>query len=86
MQKILNSKTVKFDLLFLETGGFSPFHALADRFNISVVGISSADSFSVGHGVMGNVINPIAHPERILPFTMAKTFKQEFSAVFLCFS
>lgn len=76
MQTLLQDKAAKFDLLLIEIGGFSPFHAFAERFQIPVVGISSADTFSGGHEVMGNVINPIAHPERILPFKMAKTFKQ----------
>jgi glucuronosyltransferase len=76
MQKVLKDKTVKFDVLLLETGGFSPFHVLADHFKIPVVGVSSADAFSIGHEIMGNVANPIAHPERILPFTMTRNFKQ----------
>lgn len=82
MQKLLKDRSKKFDLLLLETAGFSPFHALADRFKVPVVGISSADAFSVGHEIMGNVMNPIAHPDRVLPFTIAKTFKERLASCF----
>lgn len=74
MQKLIKDSTVKFDLLLLETGGMAPMHAFAEHFKVPVVGITSADSLSPGHEVMGNVINPIAHPERMLPFTVARSF------------
>lgn len=77
MTKLLNDDDARFDLLLLETGGMSPIHALAEHFNIPVVGVSSADAFSASHEIMGNVINPIAHPDRILPFRIAKSFTQQ---------
>lgn len=75
-QKLLNNKLESFDLLFLETSGASPFHALAEIFKVPIVGITSSDAFSVVHGMMGNENNAIAHPDRLLHFTMAKTFLQ----------
>lgn len=84
MQKLLNDHSKKFDLLLLETAGFSPFHALAERFKVPVVGISSSDALSVGHEIMGNVMNPIAHPDRILPFTISRTFMERIvSCIFM---
>lgn len=82
MQALLNDPSATFDLLLLETSGVSPMHALAEHFQIPVVGISSADSFSAVHEVMGNVVNPVAHPDRILPFAIAKTFKQRLGSSF----
>jgi glucuronosyltransferase len=82
MKKLLKNKNLRFDVLLLETGGFSPYHALADHFAIPVVGITSADSNFVGHETMGNVMNPIAHPDRILPFTVARKFSER---LFSCF-
>lgn len=76
VQKILEDSDAKFDLLLIEATGISPFHAFADHFNIPVVGINSADAFSAGHEIMGNVANPIAHPDRILPFEVSDTFRQ----------
>lgn len=84
MQKLLKNKNQKFDLLFIETGGFAPFFAFSERFKIPVVAITSADAFAVSHEIMGNVINPVAHPERILPFTIAKTFKQRIISILIC--
>lgn len=80
MQKLIGDRSQKFDLLLLETAGSSPMHAFAEHFNIPVVGISSSDAFSSGHEIMGNVMNPIAHPDRILPFTIAKTFLERFGS------
>lgn len=77
MQKLLNDKSKKFDLLLLETlGGASPYHALAEKFNIPVVAITSADASRTGHEIMGNEINSVAHPDRVLPFTTAQSFGQ----------
>lgn len=81
MQKLLKDDSVEFDLLLLETGGMSPMHALADHFGVPVVGISSADAFSAAHEIMGNVVNPVAHPDRFLPFKQAKSFKQRVGSV-----
>jgi len=66
----------KFDLMIIENVGFSPFHAFAEYFNIPVVGINSADASSAGHEIMGNIMNPVAHPDRLLGFSMARTFME----------
>lgn len=76
MQKLIKNREHNFELLLIETCGMSPFHALAEHFKVPVVGITSADAFSIGHEIMGNVANPISHPDRVLPFTFAETFKQ----------
>ena len=47
----------------------------ADYFIVPWVRINSADLTSIGHEIMGNVANQIAHPESILPMTMTRTFK-----------
>lgn len=85
VQKLLNDKNLHFDLMLLETAGFSPYHALADLLDVPIVGINSADANLFGHEIMGNVANPIAHPDRVLPFTMAKNFKERFFSVFFVF-
>ncbi|CRL07820.1 CLUMA_CG020774, isoform A [Clunio marinus] len=76
MQNLIKNSNAKFDLLILESSGISPMHAFAELFNIPVVGITSSDATAPGHEIMGNVMNPVAHPDRILPFTSAKTFFQ----------
>lgn len=77
-----------FDLMIVEaTGMHSPFHAFAEHFNIPVVGITSSDGASIIHEYVGNVVNPIAHPDRILPFLMARSFGQRLkSCIFFIFA
>lgn len=83
IQKILQMENANFDVVILEMAGFSPYQAIAEKFNIPVVGVSSADSFSSVHQIMGNPANAIAHPDRILPFAFASTFKQRIGSCFL---
>lgn len=86
VQQLLNDPQAKYDLLLIEANGMSPFHAFADHFNIPVVAISSADAFTFAHEIMGNEINPVAHPDRVLPFEIAETFWQRIvSCVFNLF-
>lgn len=80
LQKLIKSDK-KFDLMLIEFVGFSPFHAFAEHFKIPVVGITSADSSAAGHEIMGNVINPIAHPDRLLDFPVARTFGERLTSV-----
>lgn len=75
VQQLLKSDK-KFDLLLIEAVGFAPFHAFAELFNVPVVGINSADSSSAGHEIMGNVMHPVAHPDRTLEFPVARTFSE----------
>ncbi|CAG9807529.1 unnamed protein product [Chironomus riparius] len=66
----------KFDLLLMESFGFSPFNALAEYFNVPTVSITAGDALSTEHENRGNVINPVAHPDRLLEFPFAKTFSE----------
>lgn len=83
VQRLLSDPTQKFDLLILETSGLSPYHAFADHFNTPVIGIVSSDAFNTGHEIMGNVASPIAHPDRILPFTVARSFTERLGSCIL---
>lgn len=82
-QKLLKLEKGHFDVIIVEAAGFSPFHALAEKFSIPLIGISSSDSYSIVHETMGNPANPIAHPDRVIPFTMARTFLQRLGSCFL---
>ena len=82
VRKMMQNKYQKFDLLLIESSGFASMHAFADYYNIPVVGITSADSLSAGHEVMGNVFNPVAHPDRVLPMLTTNNFVERFSSVF----
>lgn len=82
-QKILKLDKGHFDVIILEAAGFSPYHALAEKFSAPIIGISSADTFSMVHETMGNPANPVAHPERIISFTIARTFLQRLGSCFL---
>lgn len=78
--KNLLKRNKNFDLLLIEAVGFAPFHAFAEHFDVPVVGINSADASSAGHEIMGNVMHPVAHPDRTLEFPVAKTFTERLSS------
>lgn len=80
--QMLQNKDQKFDLLLIEAAGFASMHAFAEHYKIPVVGITSADSLSAGHEVMGNVFNPVAHPDRVLPMLTTNRFLERISSVF----
>ena len=82
VHKMLQNKNQKFDLLLIEAAGFASMHAFADHYNVPVVGITSADSMSAGHEIMGNVFNPVAHPDRVLPMLRTHRFIERISSVF----
>lgn len=84
MQKILNGGSKKFDLLLLEIlQAPGPFYAIAEKFEIPVVGIASSDAITLGNEIMGNEVNAIAHPDRMLPFAVVESFKQRLGSCFV---
>ncbi|CAO1427074.1 unnamed protein product [Diamesa tonsa] len=82
VHQMLKNKNQKFDLLLIEASGFASMHAFAEHYKIPVVGITSADALSAGHEVMGNVFNPVAHPDRIIPLLRTRRFLERVSSVF----
>lgn len=83
MQKLLRDGSKKFDLLLLETaGGASPYHALAEKYDVPVVGITSSDANVAGHEIMGNEINSVTHPDRVLPFIWSQSFGERLGSCF----
>lgn len=81
VQQMLQNKNQKFDLLLIEASGFASMHAFAEHYKVPVVGITSADSWSAGHEIMGNVFNPVAHPDRVLPMLRANNFVERISSI-----
>lgn len=82
-QRILKAENSNFDVMILEAGGFSPYHAIAEKFKIPLIAVASSDSYTSVHDVMGNPTNAIAQPDRILPFRVAETFKQRLGSIFI---
>lgn len=66
VQAMINNRDEYFDLVIVELIGFTPVLAFGEYYNAPVIGISSLDSYHCGHEAVGNVFNPIAHPELIL--------------------
>ena len=58
-----NKNTKKFDLIILEYLNYVPMLAFAEHFDAPVIGITSLDTFTPGHELMGNEANPVIHPE-----------------------
>lgn len=81
VQQMLQNENQKFDLLLIEASGFASMHAFAEHYKVPVVGITSADSWSAGHEVMGNVFNPVTHPDRVLPLLRTHRFVERISSV-----
>ncbi|CAG9807528.1 unnamed protein product [Chironomus riparius] len=71
----------KFDLLLMQVFGFSPFNALAEHFNVPVVSITATDALSIEHENKGNVMNPVAHPDLLLEFPIARTFLERLQSI-----
>ncbi|CAO1335642.1 unnamed protein product [Diamesa hyperborea] len=64
VKKLLQNKdTIKFDLVILEYLNYVPMLAFAEHFDAPVIGITSLDTFTSGHELMGNEANPVIHPE-----------------------
>lgn len=72
-----------FDLVFVEYVGVTPILAFGEHFQAPVIGITSFDTTANGHAAVGNVFNPVAHPEVILPFGKDLTFIQRVISVFV---
>ncbi|XP_058826485.1 UDP-glucosyltransferase 2-like isoform X1 [Topomyia yanbarensis] len=70
-----------FDVLIVEYFQMTPFHAFADLFNVPMIGITSIDSISMAHQILGNVMNVVAHPEMNHKFSSNPNFLQRLEAV-----
>lgn len=80
---IENRHLYHFDVVIVEFFGMPPIFGFGEHFNAPLIGISSFDSIATGHEAVGNVMNPIAHPELIFPFTKNLSFIQRLLSV--CF-
>ncbi|XP_055547923.1 UDP-glucosyltransferase 2-like [Wyeomyia smithii] len=80
-QLIENASEEHFDVLIMEYFQMTPFHAFADLFNVPMIGITSIDSISMVHQVLGNVMNVVAHPEMNHKFSSEPNFLQRLVAV-----
>lgn len=61
VQQLINNKSEKFDLLMIEV---SSHIALADRFNVPIIAVSSMDAILDIHRIMGNDVHPLLHSDR----------------------
>lgn len=74
VQNLINDRNEYFDVLLVEIIGFTPMLAFGEHFKVPIVGISSIETIHSGHEAVGNVVNPIAHPEMILKKTEDMNF------------
>ncbi|XP_039442021.1 UDP-glucosyltransferase 2-like [Culex pipiens pallens] len=81
-QLIRNAGDEQFDVLIVEYFQMTPFFAFAELFNVPMIGITSIDSISLAHQVVGNVANPVAHPEMSHKFSGNPNFFQRIEAFF----
>lgn len=78
---IRNANDEHFDVLVVEYFQMTPFFAFAELFNVPMVGITSIDSISMAHQVIGNVMNVVAHQEMNHKFSSNPNFLQRIEAV-----
>lgn len=58
----------KFDVLIVEMIYFTPMLLFGELYDCPVIGISSLDASSTIYSMYGNDINPVVHPDFILPY------------------
>ncbi|XP_062547887.1 UDP-glucosyltransferase 2-like [Armigeres subalbatus] len=78
---IRNANDEQFDVLLVEYFQMTPFYAFAELFNVPMIGVTSIDSISMAHQVIGNVMNVVAHPEMNHKFSMNPNFLERVEAV-----
>lgn len=62
----------KFDLMIFQYMSFWPYLALAEIYDVPVIGISSFDTLNFNHEWMGNAANAVVNPDILLPFEHGK--------------
>ncbi|XP_039442022.1 UDP-glucosyltransferase 2-like [Culex pipiens pallens] len=80
-QLIRNAGDEQFDVLIVEYFQMTPFFAFAELFNVPMIGVTSIDSISQAHEVVGNVVNPVIHPEISHKFSVNLNFFQRIDAL-----
>ncbi|EAT47532.1 AAEL001364-PA [Aedes aegypti] len=78
---IRNANDERFDVLIVEYFQMTPFFAFAELFNVPMIGVTSIDSITLAHQVIGNVMNVVAHPEMNHKFSLNPNFFQRIEAV-----
>lgn len=69
VKKIIEMKNdFKFDILIVELFIYVPMLAFAEIFDCPIIGITSLDTWSFEHENLGNVANPVIHPDRFFPY------------------
>lgn len=65
VKKIIDMKdNHKFDVLIVEMFIYVPMFAFAEIYDCPIIGITSLDTWSFEHELLGNVANPVIHPDR----------------------
>ncbi|XP_029729225.1 UDP-glucosyltransferase 2 isoform X1 [Aedes albopictus] len=78
---IRNANEEHFDVLIVEYFQMTPFFAFAELFDVPMIGVTSIDSISMAHQVIGNVMNVVAHQEMYHKFSTNPDFFQRIEAV-----
>lgn len=71
-------KNGEFDLVIAELLSPSAV-AFGERFNCSIIGLTSMDAHELLHDVMGNPIHPILYPTQDIAYSVPTTFQQRLS-------
>lgn len=61
VQKLLNDKSQKFDAVIVESLGYIATHALAEKYNATLIGLSSMEMQPYAHTAMGNPSHYLLH-------------------------
>ncbi|XP_065085800.1 UDP-glucosyltransferase 2-like isoform X1 [Ochlerotatus camptorhynchus] len=80
VQRMIKDRRDQFDAVIVEYYQMTPFYAFAEFYGAPLIGITSIESISVAHRAVGNIDNPVAHPEYHHKFTRNLRFVQRLEA------
>ncbi|XP_070509619.1 UDP-glycosyltransferase UGT5-like [Chironomus tepperi] len=83
VKKLINEKeNYKFDIMMMEHTGHFPYLALAEIYNIPVIGITSFEAANFGYQFFGSGSNIITNVEQMFPYVANEmTFSQRWECV-----
>lgn len=62
VQKLLTDNSQKFNAVIVEYLGYPVAHALAEKYNAALIGVTTLEMWPWAHRSMGNPTHPILHP------------------------
>ncbi len=82
IQKLIkNRDSYKFDAVIVEFLVYEPWFAFSYYFNAPLIGITSLDAYTDNHERLGNVFNPILHPDLLHSYVPPMNIFQRFETL-----